>query len=328
MDKFKFAFKTLEILSDGNFHSGEEIARAISSSRVTVWKSVKQLKTIGVEVFAVRKKGYRLAKQVEILNENKVSQEMGELSQFINLEFFNVIESTNTYLLKESENKPHATVVLSNIQTKGKGRRGRSWQSKLGESLTMSILWKFGVGASRLSGLSLVIGIALKRAMDKLNIPNIFLKWPNDLMLKNDENLFKIGGVLIELKGDMESRCSAIIGIGINYEASNSLLKKIDQPAAGIKNLLSPDVSPNHLVCVFIKEVFSILSNFEENDFSYFKEEWIKYNAHHNNDIKLTKPNGELVFGKIIDLKENGSIIFENNKGEKETILTAEIGLT
>ena len=119
--------------------------------------------------------------------------------------------------------------MATNFQTKGKGRRGRIWQSHLGESLAMSILWKFSKGASQLSGLSLVIGIALQRAMRKIGIQNSFLKWPNDLLVKVEDSYYKIAGVLIELQGDMESRSSAVIGIGLNYQLSDRLRKKIEQ---------------------------------------------------------------------------------------------------
>ena len=203
MKPYELAFKTLEILSDGAFHSGEKIAQQMGCSRVSVWKAISQLKDIGVEVFSVRNKGYRVPSSLSILNEKQIQHELGEIAQFINFELIHVIESTNSYLMQRANEKPHATVVATNFQTKGKGRRGRLWQSHLGESLAMSILWKFSKGASQLSGLSLVIGIALQRAMRKIGIQNSFLKWPNDLLVKVEDSYYKIAGVLIELQGDM-----------------------------------------------------------------------------------------------------------------------------
>ena len=216
MKSYELAFKTLDILADGAFHSGEKIAIKIGCSRVTVWKAINELKTLGIVIFSVRNKGYRLEKSVSILNESIIRSNLGELAQFIHFELNHVIDSTNNYLMQFSSDRPHATVVASNIQTKGKGRRGRAWQAQLGESLTLSILWKFTKGASQLSGLSLVIGLAIQRTMKKLGIENSYLKWPNDLLMKIEDNFYKIAGVLIELQGDMESRTNDVIGIGIN----------------------------------------------------------------------------------------------------------------
>src|SRR6056300_481227 len=282
MKQYDLAFKTLDILADGKFHSGEKIAQRMGCSRVSVWKAISQLKDIGVEVFSVRNKGYRVPGSFSILNEKQIQHELGEIAQFINFELIHVIESTNSYLMQRANEKAHATVVATNFQTKGKGRRGRIWQSRIGESLTLSILWKFSKGASQLSGLSLVIGIALQRAMRKLELTNTFLKWPNDLLMKIDNDYFKIAGLLIELQGDMESRCTAVIGIGLNYELSDVFKKKIDQPAMGIKNRLDPAMGINKVAALLVKEIIHILSDFDKSDFADFREEWLGSHAFAN----------------------------------------------
>ncbi len=325
MKPYELAFKTLEILSDGAIHSGEKIAQQMGCSRVSVWKAISQLKDIGVEVFSVRNKGYRVPSSLSILNEKQIQHELGEIAQFINFELIHVIESTNSYLMQRANEKPHATVVATNFQTKGKGRRGRLWQSHLGESLAMSILWKFSKGASQLSGLSLVIGIALQRAMRKIGIQNSFLKWPNDLLVKVEDSYYKIAGVLIELQGDMESRSSAVIGIGLNYQLSDRLRKKIDQPAMGIKALLDQELHLNQLIAIVIREIIKILSDFDQQDFLSFKQEWLTYHAFDKKPISFLKANGESVKGQVFDLGADGSLIIEKDSGEHESLLSGEV---
>ena len=325
MKPYELAFKTLEVLSDGAFHSGEKIAQQMGCSRVSVWKAISQLKDIGVEVFSVRNKGYRVPSSLSILNEKQIQHELGEIAQFINFELIHVIESTNSYLMQGANEKAHATVVAANFQTKGKGRRGRIWQSHLGESLAMSILWKFSKGASQLSGLSLVIGIALQRAMRKIGIQNSFLKWPNDLLVKVEDSYYKIAGVLIELQGDMESRSSAVIGIGLNYQLSDRLIKKIDQPAMGIKALLDQELHLNQLIAIVIREIIKILSDFDQQDFLSFKQEWLTYHAFDKKPISFLKANGESVKGQVFDLGADGSLIIEKDSGEHESLLSGEV---
>ena len=118
------------------------MAADMGCSRVTVWKSISELKSLGINIFSVKKRvtGYQ---KISFFNTENIQRELGEFNQFVNLELLNVIDSTNKYLNTSANIKPHASVVIANIQTKGKGRRGRSWQASVGESLSMSILWKF-----------------------------------------------------------------------------------------------------------------------------------------------------------------------------------------
>ena len=325
MKKYDLPFKALHILSDGNFHSGEKIAAEIGCSRVTVWKSISELKTLGINIFSVKKKGYRLPKKISFFNIENIQRELGELNQFVNLELLNVIDSTNKYLNTSANIKPHASVVIANIQTKGKGRRGRSWQASVGESLSMSILWKFDKGASGLSGLSLVVGVAIQRLMKKIGINNSFLKWPNDLLILEGDAYFKLAGVLIELQGDLESRCSAVIGVGLNYDLSNDILNNIDQPATNIKKYLHSDIDLNQLSAMLIKEIINALSEFEKNGFLSVKEEWLSYNAFKEKTISFIKSGGEVITGQIVDIENDGALNIMQNNGIHEILISGEV---
>jgi BirA family biotin operon repressor/biotin-[acetyl-CoA-carboxylase] ligase len=325
MKKYDLPFKALHILSDGNFHSGEKMAADMGCSRVTVWKSISELKSLGINIFSVKKKGYRLPKKISFFNIENIQRELGELNQFVNLELLNVTDSTNKYLNASANKKPHASVVIANIQTKGKGRRGRSWQASVGESLVMSILWKFDKGASGLSGLSLVVGVAIQRLMKKIGINNSFLKWPNDLLILEGDNYFKLAGVLIELQGDLESRCSAVIGVGLNYDLSNDILKNIDQPATNIKKYLHSDIDLNQLSSMLIKEIINALSEFENNGFLSVKEEWLSYNAFKDKTISFIKSGGEVITGQIVDIENDGALKIMQNNGIHETLISGEV---
>jgi len=325
MKKYDLPFKALHILSDGNFHSGEKMAADMGCSRVTVWKSISELKSLGINIFSVKKKGYRLPKKISFFNIENIQRELGELNQFINLELLNVTDSTNKYLNSSANVKPHASVVIANIQTKGKGRRGRSWQASVGESLAMSILWKFDKGASGLSGLSLVVGVAIQRLMKKIGINNSFLKWPNDLLILEGDTYFKLAGVLIELQGDLESRCSAVIGVGLNYDLSSDILKNIDQPATNIKKYLNSDMDLNQLSAILIKEIINALSEFENNGFLSVRDEWLSYNAFKEKTISFIKSGGELITGQIVDIENDGALKILQNNGIYETLISGEV---
>ena len=137
-------FPILNLLADGQFHSGEVLAQRFNVSRATVWNAVKYAESLGVEVFKVRGRGYKLPKAIELLNEKLVLAAIDGERACFNVQILDEVASTNTYLMQQKD-IAHATCVAAHIQTNGKGRRGRAWVSQLGASLTFSILWRLVV---------------------------------------------------------------------------------------------------------------------------------------------------------------------------------------
>jgi BirA family biotin operon repressor/biotin-[acetyl-CoA-carboxylase] ligase len=243
---------------------------------------------------------------------------MGEEGSWFDIKVLDSIDSTNNYLSKiAATGHPHASVVAANIQTQGKGRRGRQWQSALGESLTFSFLWRFTQGAAGLSGLSLAVGVALIRALKKINISTALLKWPNDILIFDEGVYKKLAGILIELQGDTDGQSAAIIGIGLNLNLSKTQLEKIDQPATDINNLVSENIDSNFFMAIIIKELAQVLASFESDQFKPFKDEWLSYHAFQDKLIDIMLGNSQTITGKAIDISDTGALIVRTDEGSK-----------
>ncbi|XOJ84988.1 biotin--[acetyl-CoA-carboxylase] ligase [Methylophilaceae bacterium Uisw_099_01] len=311
-------FEILEILADGKFHSGEMMAKHFNVSRVSIWNAIAKAEDVGVKIFSVRGKGYKLQQPISLLNEKIIQNAMGEEGSWFNIKVLDSVESTNSYLSKvASSGYPHASVIAANIQTQGKGRRGRQWQSALGESLTFSFLWRFTHGAAGLSGLSLAVGVALIRALKKINISTALLKWPNDILIFDEGVHKKLAGILIELQGDTDGQSAAIIGIGLNLNISKTQLEKIDQPATDIHNLLSETIDSNFFMAVIIKELAQVLALFETEQFKPFRDEWLSYHAFQDKLINIMLGNSQTITGKAIDINDTGALVVSTNEGPK-----------
>ena len=320
-------FPVLNILSDGKFHSGEAIAKHFNVSRVSVWQAIVQAEKLGVEIFSVRGKGYSLAHPVQFIDENKVKQSVGEMASWINIKVFDVIDSTNNFLMQEAPNGyPHASFVATNIQTSGKGRRGRQWQSSLGENLTFSFLWRFTKGAAALSGLSLAVGVSLIRSLKKINLSKALLKWPNDILVIHNEEYKKLAGILIELQGDMDGQSTAIIGVGINLKLSKNQLSKIDQPAIGVDQCIDNDVDSNYFLGVIIKDLAEVLAKFESSSFESFKDEWQSYDAFQDQSISISSGEGGMIYGKEYGVNNTGALEVITEDGLK-TFSSGEVSI-
>jgi BirA family biotin operon repressor/biotin-[acetyl-CoA-carboxylase] ligase len=307
-------FPILRLLTDGKFHSGEDIATHFKTSRATVWNAIQDAEKLGVEIFSVRGRGYKLPKPIQLLEQDAVLNAIGEQRNWFKLEVHDHLESTNSYLMKKaSAGEAHATCIAANLQSKGRGRRGRQWQAGLGASLTFSLLWRFQCGASALSGLSLAVGVALIRTLHGLGVTQAQLKWPNDVLINGE----KLAGILIELQGDMEGPSAAVIGIGINLNLPSRIKQQIDQPVTDLTGIASQNIDPNVLMGGLLKQLAAVLNDFERAGFAQVRDEWLQYHAYHQKPVKMLHPDGRETLGTAIDVAEDGILLVKTALGEQ-----------
>jgi BirA family biotin operon repressor/biotin-[acetyl-CoA-carboxylase] ligase len=305
-------FPILRLLADGRFQSGEDIARHFGVTRATVWNAIQEAEALGVEIFSVRGRGYRLPQPIKLLEYESVLHAIGDQRAWFTLELHDHLESTNSYLMKKAAaGAPHATCVAASLQTKGRGRRGRSWQSNLGARLTFSLLWRFQAGASALSGLSLAVGVALMRALHDVGIKQAQLKWPNDILC----DYRKLAGILIELQGDMEGPSAAVIGIGLNLHLPEHVQKHIDQAAVDMHSLAPQPIDPSTLLGTLLKHLALVLNEFETQGFEHLREEWVRHHAYQQQQVHMLLPDGREMLGVVNGIAPDGVLLVETANG-------------
>jgi len=315
-------FPILRLLADGKFHSGEAIARHFNVSRATVWNALQDAGQLGVEIFSIPGRGYKLPQPLILLDEQTISGALGVYGTTLHIEVHDHLTSTNSYLMKNISTIRHATCVAANLQTNGRGRRGRSWHAGLGASLTFSLLWRFQCGASALSGLSLAVGIALMRSLHALGMTGTQLKWPNDVLINRE----KLAGILIELQGDMEGPSTAVIGMGINLKLPDKLKQQIDQPVTDLASVFNGELNPNHLLAALLKHLADVLTTFEQGGFAALRDEWTQHHAYHEQNVRLLMPDGREIHGVVKGITEDGSLLVTTAEGAQRFI-SGEISL-
>ena len=303
-------FPIINLLADGQFHSGEALAQRFKVTRATIWNAIQHAESLGVEIFSVRGRGYKLPQAIELLDKNSVLNAIGEQRAWFKVQILDEVASTNTYLMQH-KSSAHATCVAAHVQTHGKGRRGRTWVSQLGASLTFSLLWRFQCGAAALSGLSLAVGVALIRALNDLGVNNAQLKWPNDVLVEGK----KLAGILIELLGDLEGPSAAVIGMGVNLKLPKNVLDSIDQPAIDLANVSANHINQSELLGVILKHLADVLSSFEAHGFVGLRDEWRSYHAYENKPVRMLLPNGRDVHGIVKGVADDGILLVETALG-------------
>lgn len=301
-------------LADGNFHSGEALARSLGLSRAAVWYAIRDLETLGVEVYKVRGRGYRLPQPFALLDRAAVERRLGAHAARFTLDIRGEADSTSTLLLGQAAaGAPGGTVLAAEWQPGGRGRLGRAWHAGVGEALTFSLLWRFPRGAGALPGLSLAIGVALARALVAAGVPGAALKWPNDVLWRGR----KLCGILTELAGDALGPTAAVIGIGLNVRLSAGTRARIDQPVTDLETACGAAPDRNDLLARVLIELGGVLEAFAREGFAPLRAEWQRVHAHQGKRVTLTLPDGSRQAGRASGVAEDGSFLLETRAGTK-----------
>ena len=305
-------FSTLKLLAGAQFRSGEEMARTLGVSRATIWNAIKELDNLGIGVFKVPGKGYKLAESLSLLDETKIKNALGDKAGQFEIEIHEVLESTNTLLMQKAVlGVNQGACIAAELQTAGRGRRGRVWHGNLGGTITYSVLWRFRQGATALQGLSLAVGVALLRTLKEQGIGQAGLKWPNDVV----HHFRKLAGILIELQGDVLGPCTAIIGVGLNLRLSEVAKNSIDQAVVDIYNITGIVPDRNELLAASLRHMHDVLTQFELEGFGAFKEEWVNAHVYHNKRVRLTSPGGHGEHGRVTGIDMDGALLVETISG-------------
>lgn len=304
----------LEVLADGQFHSGQDLGKALGVSRSAIWKQIRLIEESGIEVYSVKGRGYRIPGGLDLLVLEQIRAHLKpEAAQALSKISLNLtIPSTNAMAMESVWTDGHGSLYLAEQQTAGRGRRGRGWVSPFASNLCFSLTWQFSRGAAALEGLSLAVGVALLRGLKALGVEGIELKWPNDLLWRGR----KLAGVLLEMSGDAAGECFVVIGVGINVTMPDSADEAIDQPWIDLKRVAGEAPSRNQLIAEFMNEMVPVLQQFAEEGFASFADEWQASNAHRGQVISLHLGNRQEQ-GICRGVDNSGALLLESDGGIK-----------
>ncbi|QJA09728.1 biotin--[acetyl-CoA-carboxylase] ligase [Romboutsia sp. CE17] len=307
--------------NEKDFMSGEEISKKLGISRSAVWKHIKALKEEGYDIESVNKKGYRLKeKPMDLLSSQNINHELK--TKFIgkNIIHFETIDSTNTYSKSIAMKEPEGTVVISEEQTKGRGRLGRIWDSKAHEGIWMSIILKPDILPYKSTFLTIIAGASIAKALNDLGI-KVGIKWPNDIILNGK----KLCGILTELSAEIERINYIVLGIGMN-------VKNKDFPS-DIENIATSLYKEGYEISR-VDIVRYILCELEKNYIRYIVDGdkksiidiYKKYSVVLNKNIYIIK-NEEKELVNCIDINLDGNLIVKRSDGSIDEIISGEVSV-
>lgn len=315
--------KIIEVILDSgtNFVSGEELSKKLGISRTAIWKHINILREEGYDIESVNKKGYRLiGSPKDLLNPQNIYHNLKTQIIGKNVIHLESVDSTNDYLKKIGNDAQEGTVVISEEQTKGKGRLGRNWQSKSKEGIWMSIILKPDIIPYKAPFITLIAGAAIVKALNNLQVP-ARIKWPNDIIINNK----KVSGILTELSAEIERINYVVVGIGMNVK-NLDFEKELEEKATSLHKE-NYYLSRVEIVSQILYEFENLYNDYIVND---YKEDTIKickeYSAILNKDIYVIKGDEkELV--KCVDISNNGNLIVRDSNNNVREILSGEVSI-
>ncbi|ABP62598.1 bifunctional biotin--[acetyl-CoA-carboxylase] ligase/biotin operon repressor BirA [Enterobacter sp. 638] len=291
----------INILADGEFHSGEQLGERLGMSRAAINKHIQTLRDWGVDVFTVPGKGYSLPEPIQLLDEDVIRSQLKQGKVTV----LPVIDSTNQYLLERINELNSGDSCVAEYQQAGRGRRGRKWFSPFGANLYLSMFWRLEQGPAAAIGLSLVIGIVIAEVLHDLGADKVRVKWPNDLYL-NDR---KLAGILVEMTGKTGDAAQIVIGAGLNMVMRNVQTDVVNQGWITLQEA-GVTIDRNTLAVRLIKELREALTLFEQDGLSPFLSRWEKLDNFINRPVKLIIGDKE-IFGTSRGINAQGALLLE-----------------
>jgi BirA family biotin operon repressor/biotin-[acetyl-CoA-carboxylase] ligase len=199
------------------------------------------------------------------------------------------------------------TLFCSEHQQSGKGRRGRQWHSVPGGSLTFSALWRFDNGLQSLAGLSLAVGLAIARAVNRHSRHPARLKWPNDVLV----DYRKLAGILVEVQGDMNGAAFAVVGIGLNVRLNEAQRDAVDQAVVDLAEM-GVTVGRNRLLADCLLELHAVLTQFRQHGFAALRADWLALDAYAGKPVALSLPDARKVHGVASGVDDTGAFLLRD----------------
>ncbi len=312
----------IKALASGEFVSGQDLGNQLDISRTAISKHIKALTEMGLDVYSVTGKGYKLSQPLSLLTQSAITKALPHNTTSSDIEVHSLIDSTNSYLLRRLPNQlSQGQVCLAEYQSAGRGRRGRQWISPFGSQIYLSMYWYLEQGLSAAMGLSLVTALAVSDAVYALTKIQVQLKWPNDIYLDG----VKLAGILIDLEGQALEPSHSVIGIGLNLNMPAQAAEKIDQKWTDLQSHTKSKIDRNELSGQLIHHLLKRLTQHQKEGLSVMLDEWHKQDFYLNKRVKLL--TGERTTKGICRGVNNQGALMLEVDGQVKPIYGGEVSL-
>lgn len=319
----KYRDQILELLTDGrsNYISGQTIAEKLNISRMTVKKTVDQLKADGFSIDSIHNKGHQLNALPEAWHTGVLTSIFKHQSLIEHFQTYPTVDSTQQVAKKAILNDDRTMLILSDEQTAGKGRFKRVWQSSKGKGLWMSLVLRPDIPFSMLTTFNLFMSLAISEAIQSFVTAKVEIKWPNDIYIEGQ----KVCGFLTEMVANADGIEAVICGIGINLNHNvDDFEEALHETATSVKMHAGKNVNRYAFLEQLIQRIEQRYTQFLTEPFTTIKDEYVERSNIWNKQLRFTEGQQQF-YGKVVEIDDQGFLHVVDRNGDFHRLMSADI---
>jgi len=299
---------------------GPKIASEIGVTRLKVWRWIKKLRSLGVEITGHHATGYQLKKIPDVLVPSLIRPEgENEIGQTI-VHFFRTDSTNNAALSLVAQGAAHGTVVVAEEQTAGRGRLGRTWYSEKASGIYASIILRPPLSPAAAPVLTLMAGLAAQSAVGSTTGLAVDIRWPNDLLV----NRKKVCGILTEMNAEVDRLHAVVLGIGINVNHAQ-MPPALRETATSLRIEAQKTWSRVHLAKALLEEVGKFYRLLVEQGSAAITRHWEAASSFAaGKRVRILSPGGEFL-ATTAGLEPSGALRVRYEDGREESLVAGEV---
>lgn len=297
-----------------------EIVKLLKKEGKLSEKTIDEISNIKIGDFSdlVRELG---KEETEHIKRDEISKNLNTKYIGKDIYIFNEVMSTNTIAKFLSMNGVgNGAVVISEKQTKARGRSGKNWESPLG-GVWLSIILNPNVNHSKIPLITLATGVAVENTLKRIGVKNAEIKWPNDILIHGK----KVCGILTEAITSFNTIESVIIGVGIDANISiENFPEELRENMTTLNDEIGEKVDENLLIKLFLEEFEKISEQFINEEYETILKEWRKNSYTIGKIVEVHEPFSKPYDGYVLGISRDGSLVVEKIDGTLEKVISGE----
>jgi len=309
--------------TETGYISGEHLSRELGVSRTAVWKHISTLRNSGYLIEAVPSRGYRLVSSPDVIDPHDVRAQLENGRVGGRLEFLKLTASTNADAFRLAEDGAvEGTVVLTDSQTGGKGRRGRIWSSPAGVNLYCSVVLRPAIMPHEAPQLTFLSAVAAARAIEQTTQLSPEIKWPNDLLVSGK----KVAGLLNEMSAETDGINFVILGIGVNLNmTADQFPGDLRHPATSLLLESGVRVDRSRFTATILRELDRLYADFLAHGFGPVREEWQRRCNASGRQVLVNDSGTECTGGRFIGIDSDGAMLLRSDDDKLHRITCGDV---
>lgn len=317
--------KMLSLLEEADgFVSGELLSRELGISRTAVWKRIRKLQDEGYVFESAPRLGYRLLRGPQRLSPERLLPRLAGMSFAADVRFLETTPSTQTEAYKEMiAGAGEGLLIIAEAQTSGRGRLGRSWFSPPGAGVYMSFLLQPDIPPARAPQLTLLLSVALCRAIRQETGLAAEIKWPNDILIRGR----KVSGILVETILEADRVKMMIAGIGMNVNTMRGEFPpELSDSVTSLMEERGAPVVREELIAAFFTHFTQLYELYRREGFAPIKTLWEALTVTLGRHVRIDTPQG-LAEGVAEAVTDEGALLVRDGSGRLCPVYSGDLTL-